>query len=408
MTSRPLPELGFRQFVAMIAAIMAVNALAIDSMLPSLPAISVSLHIATENERQWVVTAYLLGMGVSQIIYGALADAYGRKPVLLTGLGLYVFFSLMAALSTSFEMMIAARLLQGMGAAAARVLTVSIVRDRYAGRQMARVVSLALIVFLSVPIFAPSIGQAIVLFASWRWIFGALAMFASILILWIIFRLPETLHPEDRAPLSAKAMLHGFRLSLTSRMGVGYMLGAMLVIGALFGFLNSAQQIFSDVFGAPRLFPILFAAIATGMALSSFLNSRIVEKLGTRIVSHGALLGFVAISAFHVLLAASGHDTIFRFAFLQFCTMFCFGLIAGNFSAMAMEPLGHVAGTAASVQGFVTTVGGALLGFFVGQNFNGTVVPLILGFAGFGAAAILVVLVTEKGRLFRPTQPVKI
>jgi len=400
--------MGFRQFVALIAAIMAVNALAIDSMLPALPAIGASLHIASENDRQWVVTAYLLGMGVSQIIYGTLADAYGRKPVLLTGLGIYVVFSLMAALSTSFEMMIAARLLQGMGAAAARVLAVSIVRDRYAGRQMARVVSLALIVFLSVPIFAPSIGQAIFLLVSWRWIFGCLAIFCSGLICWIFFRLPETLHPDDRTPVSLKTTLHAFHLSLTSRMAVGYMTAAMLIFGSLFGFLNSAQQIFTDVFGAPRLFPILFASIAIGMALSSFLNSRIVEKLGTRIVSHGALLGFVAISTCHVVIAATGHDSMFLFAFLQFATMFCFGLIAGNFSAMAMEPLGHIAGTAAAVQGFVTTVGGALLGFFIGQHFNGTVVPLILGFSGLGFLALVTVFITEKGKLFRPTHRARI
>lgn len=397
--------MGFRQFVALIAAIMAVNALAIDSMLPALPAIGSSLHIVDENGRQLVVTAFLLGMGISQIAYGTLADAYGRKPVLLAGLGIYILFSLIAALSTSFETMIIARLLQGMGAAAARVLAVSIVRDCYAGRQMARVVSLALIVYLAVPIFAPSIGQAIFLFASWRWIFGGLALFATGVACWITLGLPETLHPEDRAPISKAVILHGFRLSLSSRVAMGYTIAAMLLIGALFGFLNSAEQIFTDVFGAPRLFPILFAAIALGIALASFLNARIVERFGMRVVSHNALLGFVLIATCHAAIAIAGHDALFLFAFLQFSTMFCFGLIVGNFSAMAMEPLGHVAGTASSIQGFITTVGGALLGFFIGQHFDDSVVPLILGFAGLGALALATVFATEKGQLFRPTLP---
>jgi DHA1 family bicyclomycin/chloramphenicol resistance-like MFS transporter len=361
------PAMGFYQFVALIAAIMAVNALAIDSMLPALPAISTSLHIADENGRQWVVTAFLLGMGVSQIVYGTLADAYGRKPVLLTGLSIYICFSLLAALSTSFETMILARLLQGMGAAAARVLATSIVRDCYSGRQMARVVSLALIVYLAVPVFAPSIGQAVFLITSWRWIFGGLALFATGVVCWITLCLPETLHPEDRAPISKASVLHGFYLSLTSRIAMGYTIAAMLLIGALFGFLNSAEQIFTDVFGAPHLFPILFAAIA-----------------------------------------ARAHDALFLFAFLQFITMFCFGLIVGNFSAIAMEPLGHIAGTASSVQGFITTVGGALLGFFIGQSFDNSVVPLTLGFSGFGVLALVTVFVVEKGRLFQPTQPISI
>ena len=403
-----LPAMGFKQFVGLVAALMAVNALAIDSMLPALPAIGRSLGIEDENQRQWIVTAYLLGFGAAQIVYGPLADRFGRKPVLLCGLAAYVAFSGLAAFSTSFAMLLAARALMGVGAAATRVLAVSIVRDCYSGRDMARVMSLAFIVFLAVPILAPSIGQIIMLFGPWRWVFGGLGLFAATVATWVTLRLPETLHPADRLPFAPGRVAGAFRLALTSRIAVGYMLAMTLVLGALFGFINSAQQVFADTLSRPELFTTVFAFIAGFMALSSFLNARIVGRLGPRRVSHAALCGFIAISALHALVSVSGHETLVSFALLQAGVMFCFGLVASNFGSLAMEPLGHVAGTASSVQGFVTTFGGALLGFFVGQHFDGTTVPLSAGFAGYGLLALGVVLVAERGRLFglgRPAAP---
>ena len=394
------PGMGFKQFVALIAALMAVNALAIDSMLPALPAIGQSLGVDDENQRQWIVTAYLLGFGAAQIVYGPLADRFGRKPVLLGGIAAYVAFSALAAFSTSFAMLLAARALMGVGAAATRVLAVSVVRDCYSGRDMARVMSLAFIVFLAVPILAPSIGQIIMLFGPWRWVFGGLGLFGAAVMTWTALRLPETLHPSDRLPFAPGRVAGAFRLALTSRIAVGYMLAMTLVLGALFGFINSAQQVFADTLSAPKLFTSVFALIAGFMALSSFLNARIVGRLGPRRVSHMALCGFIAVSAVHALVSVSGHETIVSFAILQAGVMFCFGLVASNFGSLAMEPLGHVAGTASSVQGFVTTFGGALLGFFVGQHFDGTTVPLSIGFAGYGLAALGVVLVAERGRLF--------
>jgi DHA1 family bicyclomycin/chloramphenicol resistance-like MFS transporter len=399
-SSPATPGMGFKQFVALIAALMAVNALAIDSMLPALPAIGQSLGIDDENRRQWIVTAYLLGFGAAQIVYGPLADRFGRKPVLLGGIAAYVAFSALAAFSTSFSMLLVARALMGVGAAATRVLAVSVVRDCYSGRDMARVMSLAFIVFLAVPILAPSIGQIIMLFGPWRWVFGGLGLFGAAVMTWTALRLPETLHPSDRLPFAPARVAGAFRLALTSRVAVGYMLAMTLVLGALFGFINSAQQVFADTLAAPKLFTSVFAFIAGFMALSSFLNARIVGRLGPRRVSHMALCGFIAVSAIHALVAVSGHETIVSFAILQAGVMFCFGLVASNFGSLAMEPLGHVAGTASSVQGFVTTFGGALLGFFVGQHFDGTTVPLSIGFVGYGLAALGIVLVAERGRLF--------
>lgn len=390
---------GFREFVALIALLMGANALAIDIMLPALPAIGDAVGIPTPNERQWILTSYLLGFGVGQIFYGPLSDRYGRKPVLLFGLAVYTAFGALATFATSFETLMIARVLQGVGSAASRVLAVSIVRDRFAGRQMARVMSLAFMVFLAIPMLAPTIGQGILFVAPWRWIFGVLTAFGALLIMWVIARLPETLHPDDVRPISVPAIAGAFRLTLTNRTGMGYTLAMTFTFGGLLSFINSAQQVFTGPLNAPLLFTPVFAATAGCLGIASLLNARIVERLGMRVLSHAALLGFIFFTVVHALVSWTGHETLLIFALLQGAMMFCFGLMGSNFGALAMEPLGHVAGTASSVQGFVSTTGGALLGFFIGQQFDGTTVPLTLGYVGCGLAALLAVAITERGRL---------
>ena len=402
--SPPAPAVkgpGFPEFVALIAMMMALNALAIDAMLPALPAIGEALGVANENSRQWIITAYLLGFGVAQLIYGPLADRYGRKPVLMAGLSLYVLFSVLAAFATSFELLIAARIGTGLGAAALRVLAVSIVRDRYSGRTMARVMSLSFLVFLGVPIIAPTLGQLVLTVAPWPWIFGVLALAGGAFMLWAAIRLPETLHPENRLPIRVGRIASAFREAVTNRQAIGYTLAMTCITGALFGFINSSQQIFFDVFEAPGLFTTVFAMVAAGIAVASLLNARLVERLGSRLISHTALLGFIAMGALHSAVTLAGVETIWTFALLQGLTMFCFGFIAGNFGSMAMEPMGHIAGTASSAQGFISTTIGSSLGFLIGQQFNGSVVPMALGMATMGAAALGFVLIAERGRLFR-------
>ena len=396
---------GFPEFVALIAMMMALNALAIDAMLPALPAIGDALGVVADNSRQWIITAYLLGFGVAQLIYGPLADRYGRKPVLMIGLSLYVLFSVLAAFAPSFELLIAARVGTGLGAASLRVLAVSIVRDRYSGRTMARVMSLSFLVFLGVPIIAPTLGQLVLTVAPWPWIFGVLALAGGAFMLWAAIRLPETLHPEHRMPIRVRRIAAAFREAVTHRQAIGYTLAMTCITGALFGFINSSQQIFFDVFEAPGLFTTVFALVAGGIAVASLLNARLVEKLGSRLISHTALLGFIIMSAIHAGVALTGHETIWTFAVLQGLTMFCFGFIAGNFGAMAMEPMGHIAGTASSAQGFISTTFGASLGFLIGQQFNGSAVPMTLGFIALGLAALICVLFAERGRLFKARNP---
>lgn len=399
-SSAPKKELGFVEFVCIVALMMALNALAIDSMLPALPHIADDLGLVNDNDRQWVVTAYLLGFGGAQLIYGPLADRFGRKPVLLVGVGIYVLFSLLATMAPTFDTLILARIGQGLGSACTRVLAVSIVRDRYEGRTMARVMSFSFLVFLGVPILAPSIGQLIMLVGPWRWIFAFLGLVGISLMVWASLRLPETMKPQDRLPIQFSRLVSAYKTALTDRTAMGYTLAMTAITGALFGFINSSQQIFADVFHAEAAFPAIFALIAGGIAVASLVNARLVVSLGSRKISHAALIGFTSIAGIHALVTLTGHESIWTFAILQTLTMFCFGMIAGNFGAMAMETMGHIAGTAASIQGFISTIIGSLLGFAIGQQFNGTVTPMAVGFTVMGLIALGCVLYAERGRLF--------
>lgn len=398
------PGMSFAEFVAMIAALMALNALAIDVMLPALPNIGDALGVDTDNERQKILVAYLIGFGGAQLFYGPFSDRYGRRAILLGGLGLYTLASVLSVFSDSFEHLLLARLLQGIGCAAPRVVALSIVRDCYSGRQMGRVMSLAMMVFMAIPVLAPSIGQLLLFVAPWRAIFLMLMLGGFLMFVWCFIRLPETLPPEKRTPLDPASIVSAYRTTVTTRSTLGYMVAAALVFGALFGFIASAQQVFVDIFGLGALFPVVFAGIALCMSAASFLNSRLVGRIGMRRLSHGALIGFTALGFLQTAIAALGYETLPVFVVILAATMFLFGFIGPSFNAMAMEPVGRIAGTASSVLGFVTTLGGAVLGYVVGQFFDGTVLPLALGFACFGLAAIVIVFVTERGTLFHPVE----
>jgi MFS transporter, DHA1 family, multidrug resistance protein len=396
--------LRFGEFVALIASMMALTALGIDSMLPALPAIGDSLGVAEPNHRQFVITAFLLGFAFAQLAYGPLSDRYGRRPVLLIALGSYVLTSALAAVSGSFVLLLVARCAMGTAAAGARVVTVALVRDCFAGRAMARVMSLAFIVFMAAPIFAPAFGQAVLAAGgSWRMIFWGVAVVSVLVLGWFWARMPETLATGTRQTLRPSRILADYGLMLRDRGAVGYTVAAALLSGGLFGFIGSVQQIMADVFGRPELLTVVFAAVASTMAIGSFLNSRIVMRIGTRRISHTALAALVLFAGIHLAVALSGHENIWLFAVLQALMMASFGLANSNFSAMAMERMGEIAGTASSLQGFVATLGGALIGAEIGQAFDGTTVPLYAGFLAMGVLAFVAIAIAEKGRLFRPS-----
>ena len=381
---------GLREFIALMAALMASNALAIDSMLPALPAIGEGLGVVEANRRQLVITVYLLGFGFGQLVYGPLSDRFGRKGLLIGCLALYGIFGLLAGIASSFTLLLAARALQGVAAAATRVLVVAVIRDRYAGAGMARIMSIVMIVFMIVPVLAPTFGQAMLAVASWRHIFIILGVYGAGLALWTLLRLPETLPLDRRRPLSFGSIGEAVWMTLRIRQSIGNTVAQTLLMGALFAFINSIQQIVFDVYGRPELIGIVFACIAGPMAFSSYANSKLVMRLGSRRILLVALSAFTGMAALHLLAAELIGGGIWTFVLLQAATMAFFGLIGANAGALAMEPLGHVAGTASSVQGVITTVGGALIGFAIGQQFNGTTLPFLAGFTFCGGSALAV------------------
>jgi len=392
---------GRREFVAMIAALMALNALAIDAMLPALQEMGAALGEADPNRRPLVLTAYMAGFGVGQLFVGTLSDRFGRRPVLLAGLAAYVAAAAACAAAPDFATMLAARVVQGLASAAPRVVALAVVRDCYSGRAMARMLSLAMTVFMAVPVVAPSLGQLVILAAPWRAIFGLLAVFGAAMLTWSALRLPETLPPGRRLPLSPARVAGAFRSVATTPQTVGYGLACGLMFGAMFGFLASAELVFDHVFGLGPWFPAAFAAIAGTIALSSFLNSLLVERLGMRVLSHAALLLFAVLSA--LLLGLALADRLGFAAFMAvFGAMTCLvGMIFSNMNALAMEPQGHVAGTASSMLGCATTLIAAVIGTATGLAFDGTTVPMATGHLLCGLASIAAVAATERGRLFR-------
>jgi len=395
--------IGFREFLVLTAAVMACQAVAVDTMLPALPAIAHDLGVIDSNSVQWVITIYIAGVGVGQLFWGMLSDRFGRRRILLTGLTLYVLAAAAVGMAGSFAALLAWRFAHGV-AAASMVLSRSIIRDLYGGRQMARVMSLTFIVFIMVPIIAPSIGQLVLLLAPWRALFHLFCVFAAAVLLWVYFRLPETLHPEYRMTLTVGHVARAARTVATDRASLWYTLCVALMFGSIIGYVGMMPQIFAAVFHRPSLMPTVFACCAASMGVASYLNSTVVERYGMRIISQAGLLVFVVATALHVLVAALRAETLWTFIVLQGTTMGCLGLIMANFGAMAMEQMGPVAGIAASLQGCIGTFGGAVVAALMGQQFNGTTVPLALGALLCGLISLGFVLLAEGGRLFRPHQ----
>ena len=391
---------GPRETVALLAGLMALNAFAIDAMIPALPEIGSELGVAAENDRQLIVVTYFLGFGVGQIFWGPLADRFGRRPILAVGVALYAAFALLCAIASSFELLIAGRVAMGASAAVTRVLVTAMVRDLFEGEAMARVMSLVFMVFMLVPMLAPNIGQAILLVADWRAIFLVLAGYGAIMLLWGLAQLPETLHPEFRRALHAGEIWRAVREAASDRLSIGYTLALTAVFGGLTAYIASIQQIMFDVFDAGPLIGLVFAAIAAPMAVASWGNAKVVGRFGLRRTGHGGLIAVVAVAAIHVLIAGFMEEPLWLFVVMMGLTFVAFAFTTSNLGTLAMTHMARIAGTASSLQGVTSTIGAALLGFVIGRSFDGTQLPFLVGLSICGALSLTLVLWTERGRLF--------
>ncbi len=398
----PIRRLPLAEFVALTAMLMALNALAIDIMLPALPQMGADFAVREENDRQMIIISYMLGFGVSQLFYGPLTDRFGRRSVLFISLACYTVAAIMCVFAPTFELLIAARVFMGASAGGSRVIAVSAARDLYVGRQMAKVMSLVMIVFMSAPIVAPFFGQLMLKVMSWHGIFWLLAIFGMVMFLWVLVRMPETLPLDRRVPLNIPTMLRNYGKVIRTREALGYTIASGFLFGGMMSYISSSEQLYHEVYDTGDWFALWFAGAAVAMSISNLINSRLVEKLGMRRISHAALIGFVVVSVIHALIALQGPVPFPIFYTLLLLAFFMIGFQGPNYNAIAMEPLGALAGSGAALIGFASSFVSACIGGLVARQFDGTITPIFLGHVVVGALALITIFITERGKLMQP------
>ncbi len=377
---------GYREFVTLIAVMISITALSIDMMLPALPAIGKDLRVGHANDVQLVVSVLLFGMGIGQLIFGPPSDSFGRKPVIITGFLIFIIGCLISIFSNRFEWMVVGRMIQGIGTGGPRTAIIALVRDQYGGRAMARIMSVVMAIFIVVPAIAPALGQAILLTMNWRAIFGVLMIQGIVVLTWFIIRQPETLSQDDRIPFSSRRILDGVLGVCKNRLSMGYTLASGFIAGVLMSYLTSAQQIFQEVYDLGREFPIYMAALALFVGGASFVNSRIVMRFGMRALSHRAILLFVVLMTIYLAVTyqMGGRTPLWLMMVFFAPSFFCMGILFGNLSAVAMEPLKHMAGIGAAIIGSFSNFISSSLGAIVGRCYDGSTLPLVSGFVIFG------------------------
>ena len=375
-------------------------ALSIDAMLPALPEIGQDLGVTRANDSQLVISVLFLGLALGQIIYGPLSDSVGRKKPIYLGYAIFVAGCLLSLFAPTFQLMLAGRLLQGLGVAGPRSVSLALVRDLYEGDKMAEVMSYVMTVFILVPMLAPAYGQAIIAFADWRAIFTSFIVLAVLTFGWFALRQPETLLPEARKPYSPSRLWLAVKEIFGTRAALGYTLAAGFIGGAFLGYLNSAQQIFQGVYELGNLFPLYFAVASLALGSASFANARLVMRFGMKRLATVALrtLTILSVTAFAVAFLQGGQPPLWQFMTFLLAVFFCVGVLFGNLNALAMQPLGHIAGVGAAVVGSLSTLMSVPLGTAIGQSFNGTVLPLIGGLALMGLVTLGVMVWVEAGR----------
>lgn len=379
------------EFIFLVALLNAMVAMSIDTMLPAIGAIAQELGAADPNSRQYIITTFFAGLTLGTMIYGPWSDSMGRKPTIVVGLAFYALGSLICLFAASFPMMLVGRFVQGFGASAPRIVSIAMVRDGQAGAAMARVMSFVMMVFMLVPMLAPSIGQLVLFVASWRMIFAGFFVIGILAGVWLWFRQAETLPRERRTPLSVGAFLGAAAEVLRSPVAMGYTLASGMVFGAFISYLGTSQQIFAEQYGQGAFFALWFAFFAGGMTLAMMVNAKLVMRYGMRRLSSLALKGFLLLSGIFLIasLLLDGHPPLWALAGFLFVTFFFSGLLFGNFNALALEPMGRIAGMAAAISAALASLIAILTGGYIGQLYDGTVIPLVAGFAGLGVLAFI-------------------
>ncbi len=391
--SSPTKQLPFAEFVALMALMIALTAVSIDAMLPALPQIGEELGVLRANDSQLILSSFFVGLAIGQLFYGPVSDSLGRKPTIYFGIVLFIAGCILSIVAQDFRMMLTARVLQGLGIASPRSVAVAIVRDQFSGPMMARVMSFIMSVFILMPIIAPVMGQGILLFAGWRAIFGFLLALAVIAFIWFGIRQSETLSSENRIDFSAKLLFAGFREVLTNRTALGFTIASGLISGAFLGYLNSAQPVFQEQYQLGARFPLIFAVVAIASGLAFILNANLVMRYGMIKLTSTANMFLAAISIIYFVYAyfMQGHPPLWTLIAYFLANLFAIGILFGNLNSMAMEPLGHIAGIGTAVVSSLASFISIPLGAWVGQGFNGTVLPLIGGFAILSFISIFVI-----------------
>ncbi|MCW4628885.1 MULTISPECIES: multidrug effflux MFS transporter [Marinomonas] len=391
VADKPQRRLAEKEFIALFALMMSLTALSMDAMLPAFPQIAASLAIVDYQQTQWIVSAMILGMVFGEIVFGPLSDAIGRKKSILIGVSIYLLGSVIALLATSIEVFLLGRMIQGFGVAGPKIASRALVRDLYKGAAMARIMSFVMMVFILVPMLAPSLGQLVIKVADWRWIFALLMIQAAVAGGWLLLRQPETLLKENRVPLNRKRLMADVRIILSRRDVMAFTILLGCIFGGLMLYISTAQSIFQDVYDTGDRFPLFFAMLAIGSSIINFSNGKIVLRVGMLRCVVGAL-SVMCSTAFILLVVAFFFDGVPPFVFFMVLGMVmfsCLGMVFGNVNAMAMEPLGNMAGLGASLISSLSSLIAIVLATIAGQFYNFTVIPLASGFAIFSMIALV-------------------
>lgn len=399
MSSKPALRTG--EFVALMATMTSLVALSIDAMLPALSVLGHDLGVEAANDPQWVVTALLVGMAAGQLVYGPISDSVGRKPPVYFGLAIFAVGCVMSLLATSFPMMLVGRVLQGLGVAGPRNVSIALIRDLHAGRDMARIMSMIMAIFILVPIVAPALGQLMLAVATWRAIFAVFLGLAVVSLCWFGLRQPETLPPSRRRPFSFVGIGKVFGVVMRQRAAMGFTITTGVSSGAFIGYLNSAQQIFQETYGVGDRFALYFAVLAASIGLAGVVNGRLVLRWGMYHLSMHALRALTMISIAFLAYAIWRHGQPEFASFMvylvsAFC---CVGILFGNMNSLAMEHLGDMAGVGASVVASFSLMISLVLGAGIGQLYDGTILPLVGGYALLSLLSLPLMVWANRGRV---------